>query len=125
MHNGTLIRNGTVYDGSGKSPITADVRVRDGNIVEIAVGLPVHDEQVVDAGGLLVVPGLIDLHVHVYSGMGLYSVDAGEAGLKCGVTTLLDTGTAGALTYPTFHRFVMPQAKEDIFALLNISMIGC
>src|SRR5687767_13879189 len=117
MSSGYLIRNGTVCDGSSDAPAKADVRVRGGEITEIAPHLPLHDDQVIDAAGLLITPGLIDLHTHVYSGMGLYSVDADEAGLRTGVTTLLDTGTAGALTYPTFHRFVMPQAKEDIFAL--------
>lgn len=125
MAAGVLITNGEVYDGGGGPPVRADVRVQGADIVEIAPGLPARGDRVIDASGLLVTPGLIDLHVHVYSGMGIVSVDAEEAGLRTGVTTLLDTGSAGALTYPTFHRFVMPQAREDIFALLNISMIGC
>jgi dihydroorotase len=125
MIAGYLIRGGEVYDGSGAPPAAVDVRVRDGRIAEIGPHLPDQGDEAVDAAGLIVAPGLIDLHAHVYAGMGLYAVDPEQAGLRTGVTTLLDTGTAGALTYPTFHRFVMPQAREEIFALLNISMIGC
>ena len=49
-------------------------------------------EEVIEADGLIVAPGLIDLHVHVFSGIGLYSIDPFEAGLRTGVTTMLDTG---------------------------------
>lgn len=122
----SLIRNGQVYDGLGNPPKSVDVRLANGLIQEIGPKLlPAENENVIDAAGLIVAPGLIDLHVHVFTGMGLYSVDPMDAGLRTGVTTMLDTGTAGSLTYETFERFVMPQAQEEIYALLNISMIGC
>jgi dihydroorotase len=121
-----LIRGGTVYDGSGAPGHAADVRVHGEQITDIGPNLPHHPgEQIVDATGLIVSPGLIDLHVHVFSGVGRWSVDPDQAGLRTGVTTLLDTGTAGALTYPAFHRFVIEPAGEDVFALLNIAAIGC
>jgi dihydroorotase len=124
MPTGYLIQNGQVYDGSGSSPAAVDIRVGGHEITEIGAHLPVQGERAIDASGLLVTPGLVDLHTHVYSGMGDFAVDPEAAGLRTGVTTLLDTGTAGALTYPTFHRFVMPVAQEDIFALLHISRFG-
>lgn len=101
-----------------------DVRIVSGKIQELGANLAAHGEEVIDAAGLIVSPGLIDLHVHVFSGMGLYSVDPVDAGLRTGVTTMLDTGTAGALSYATMAKFVIPAAEEDVFALLNISMIG-
>ena len=73
--NPTLIRGGTVYDGSGSAPQRIDIRLANGMIAEIGAGLTTHGEEVIDASGLLVAPGLIDLHVHVFSGIGLYSVD--------------------------------------------------
>ena len=82
-------------------------------------------DKIIDATGLLVVPGLIDLHVHVFRGTGQWSIEPERAGLRTGVTTVLDTGSAGALTYETFHRYIISESKEDIFALLNISVIGC
>jgi predicted amidohydrolase len=44
--------------------------------------------------------------------MGLYSVDPSDAGLRTGVTSMLDTGTAGALTYPNFARLIIPQPTK-------------
>jgi dihydroorotase len=120
----SLIRNGEVYDGTGSSPQKVDLRIANGEIQEIGPNLAARGEDVIEADGLIVAPGLIDLHVHVFSGIGLYSIDPVEAGLRTGVTTMLDTGTAGALTYANMARFVIPAAKEDVFALLNISMIG-
>lgn len=125
MTEGYLIRRGQVLDGSGAPAVEADVRVKGQTISEIGPALASDGEEVVEASGLLVVPGLIDLHVHVFSGAGQWSIDPDRAGLSSGVTTVVDTGTSGALTYENFHRFVIAQAQEDVFALLNISIIGC
>ena len=119
-----LVRNGDVYDGTGSPPRRVDLRVANGQIQKIGPNLAADGEEVIDAEGLIVAPGLIDLHVHVFSGIGLYSIDPFEAGLRTGVTTMLDTGTAGALTYANMARFIIPASREDVFALLNISMIG-
>jgi dihydroorotase len=120
---GYLIKNGRVFDAGSES--RADVRIKGKTVVEIAPNLPPLGDKVIDASGLLVTPGLIDLHVHVFSGMGLWAIDPSDAGLRTGVTAMLDTGTAGAMTYPAFHRFVISQAREDVYALINISMVGC
>ena len=119
-----LIRNGDVFDGSGSPAQRVDLRLSNGLISEIGTNLKSQGEQIIEADGLIVAPGLIDLHVHVFSGIGLYSIDPAEAGLRTGVTTMLDTGTAGALTYANMARFIMPAAQEDVYAMLNISMIG-
>jgi len=123
--NDYLIRNGEVFDGSGSAPKRVDVRVVGSTIQEIGAGLPARESIVVDAGGLLVTPGLIDLHVHTFTGMGQFAISPEEAGLRTGVTAMLDAGTAGKLTYPAFERLVIERAREDVFALLNISIIGC
>jgi dihydroorotase len=121
---GYLITGGQVYVGDDAALARGDVRVREGLIHEIGRDLSSDGDVVVPAGDCIVAPGLIDLHVHVFSGVGIYSIDAAAAGLARGVTTMLDTGTAGALTYPAFERFVAGPAAEDVYALLNISMIG-
>ncbi len=113
-----------MYDGSGDAPSALDLRIQNSLIQEVGTGLKPGGGQVIDATGLIVAPGLIDLHSHVFSEMGLFSVDFSDAGLRTGVTTLLDTGSAGALSYPVFHRYIISRSKEDIFALLNISQIG-
>jgi N-acyl-D-aspartate/D-glutamate deacylase len=59
-----LIRGGTVVDGTGAPGYRADVRVRDGVIVDIADGLDRDGEPELDAGGAVVTPGFIDSHTH-------------------------------------------------------------
>lgn len=120
-----LIRGGLVVDGSGAAGVIADVRTDGGTIAEIGQNLAARGETEIDAKGLIVAPGLIDLHAHVFDGTGIWAIDAQSCGLKTGVTTLLDTGTAGSLNYRTFEKYVMPTAREEIYALLNISMLGC
>jgi dihydroorotase len=119
-----IIKNGTIYDGKGGAPFEADLKIADGKIVEIASDIPAGNESTFDAKGLIVTPGLIDFHVHVYDGMNLHSISPADAGLKTGVTTMLDFGSAGAMNYGTFHQYVIPAARETIFTLLNISYFG-
>ncbi|WP_010586147.1 amidohydrolase family protein [Schlesneria paludicola] len=123
-NSGYLIKNGEVHNGLGGPAERVDIRVTDGVISEISSNLAPAGDKLIEADGLIVAPGLIDLHTHVFSGIGLYSVDPVDAGLRTGVTSMLDTGTAGSLTYPNFERFIIRPADEDIYALLNISMIG-
>jgi len=60
-----LIRNGLVFDGTGAPPRAHDVAIRDGRIDAIGPQLPaVHADQVVDAAGKWVLPGLLDIHTH-------------------------------------------------------------
>tara|TARA_R110002049_G_scaffold32774_1_gene108607 strand:+ start:14667 stop:16388 length:1722 start_codon:yes stop_codon:yes gene_type:complete len=70
MLNQILIRGGMVVDGTGAPAFTADVRVRDGRIAEVASGLqPEAQEQVVDASGCYVSPGFIETHTHFDANM--------------------------------------------------------
>lgn len=85
-----VIRNGTIVDGSGGRPYVGDVAVRDGVIVEVGAvtgsesGDPPH---VIDAAGLLVTPGFVDLHTH-YDGQSIWS-DRLNPSSAHGVTTAL------------------------------------
>ncbi|MEO8039000.1 MAG: amidohydrolase family protein [Betaproteobacteria bacterium] len=58
-----LIRGARVFDGSGNAPVTADVAVRDGRIVEVGTAAE-GAREVVDAGGLALMPGIVDVHTH-------------------------------------------------------------
>jgi dihydroorotase len=77
----------------------------------------------IDVTGKLVVPGLIDLHAHVFAGQDL-GVDPDVVGPQSGTTTFIDTGTAGAHTFGAFRRGTIDRAIPRIRAFLNISTIG-
>ncbi|PHM09742.1 N-acyl-D-amino-acid deacylase family protein [Nostoc sp. 'Peltigera malacea cyanobiont' DB3992] len=59
-----LIQNGLIFDGLGSAPVRGDVGIENGQIVEIAPSFPVEAREVVDASGLWVTPGFIDIHTH-------------------------------------------------------------
>ena len=74
--------------------------------------------------GLLVVPGLIDLHVHVYDGVSHYGIDADTYLLRRGTTTGVDVGSAGAQTFPGLRRLVVERAQTRVYAYLHIAVEG-
>ncbi len=76
-----VIRSASVLDGSGADPVVADVRTAGGVIERIAPGItPVEGDEVVDAGGLTLAPGFVDLHSH----SDLYTVQPVDAGAPVG-----------------------------------------
>jgi N-acyl-D-aspartate/D-glutamate deacylase len=81
-----VIRGGTVFDGTGAAPRTADVGIRDGKVVAIGPGLP-DGARTIDAGGRWVMPGLIDVHTH-YDAEVLLSPGLGESA-RHGTTSIV------------------------------------
>ncbi len=81
-----VIRGGTVFDGTGAAPITADVGIRDGKVAAIGQGLPA-GARTVDAHGRWVLPGLIDVHTH-YDAEVLLSPGLGES-VRHGTTSVI------------------------------------
>lgn len=107
-----------------------DVAIRNGKIAALEADInPALADKTVDVTGLYVTPGLIDIHVHVYHTRepeGL-SVMADSHSFRSGVTTFVDTGTAGARHFLHFKRTVIDLSKTRIFAFINIvdqGMIG-
>lgn len=126
-----LIHNGTVIDPVVNLQAPRDVVVANGRIAALlepesaeAAAAAANAKTVVDATGLLVTPGMIDVHVHIFSSFSHYGVDVDPSCLARGVTTVLDAGSAGAQTYPAFKRYVIDVSDTRVFALLNISNIG-
>lgn len=120
-----VVGGGTVIDPSSGRNGPADVGVRDGRITAIEPHLSGSDAtDVLDAAGQYVVPGLVDLHVHVYPGVADLSVEADPTCLGRGVTTAVDAGSAGANTWPGFRRGVVQPSRGRILAFLNISLTG-
>jgi len=122
-----VIRGGTVVDPAQDLQAPRDVAVSDGKIaalLEPDAGETIEAGKVVEATGLLVTPGLIDVHVHIFPSISHYGVDVDPSCLARGVTTVLDAGSAGAQTFPAFKRYVIDVSDTRVFAMLNISGIG-
>jgi len=120
-----LLKDGTVVDPSQEIHDVRDVAISDGKIAAVEAGI---DEgsarEVVDATGLIVMPGLVDLHVHVFWGASHYGIDPDYGNVAKGVTTALDAGSSGARTFLAFRRYVLERSETRLYALLNISAMG-
>jgi dihydroorotase len=121
-----IVRGGRVVDPSQDLDTIADVGIRGQRIAAIGADLVATGVrgEVVDARGLVVTPGWIDLHTHVYWGGAPLGIEPDPHCLQRGVTTAVDAGTAGASTFPGFKRYVIDVSATRIVAMLNISMIG-
>ena len=120
-----LIAGGTLIDPGSGLHAPGDVAIADGRIGAIGSDLPTSAARdVIDATDLLVVPGLVDLHVHVYWGVADLSVEADPTCLGRGATTVVDAGSAGANTFPGFRRSVVEPSIGRVLAYLNISAMG-
>lgn len=98
---------------SGGRVVSADTPINNDNVREI-----------IDVSGKYVVPGLIDLHTHVYHGGTSLGVHPDRLARRAGVTTFVDAGSAGAGNFPGFHDHVIQPSRSRILAFLNISFSG-
>ncbi len=120
-----LLKGGEVIDPSQGLRGKMDVAVKDGAVSQVASGISVKEaKRVINVPGKLVVPGLIDLHCHVYEGVNQTGINPDLAGVRSGVTTLVDAGSAGCYTFGGFPQYVVPQSKTRIFCMLHISRTG-
>ena len=93
----TLIKNGTIIDGTGRLRYDGDVGIRGGKIEAIGSLGEVEAGRIVDAEGLIVAPGFIDMHSH--SDMSLFDDPGGESKVHQGVTTEV-TGNCSYSPFP-------------------------
>ncbi len=121
----TVIHGGTVIDPASGRHGRSDVGVADGRIVAIEPHISLGAAaDALDATDLLVVPGLVDLHVHVYWGGADLSIEPGPHDLARGVTTMADAGSSGANNFAGFRRFLIEPFEGTILAYLNIAVMG-
>jgi len=123
-----LLKGGHVIDGKNKIDAVRDVAIQDGKIAEVSADIPgAKAAKVVDVSGLYVVPGLVDMHVHVYAGTGRRGAYDGDNSVypdgftfRVGVTTVADAGSSGWRNFPDFKDRVIDRAKTRVLAFLNI-----
>lgn len=125
MEYDIVIKGGTVIDPSQGINAVLDVGITNGTVTSLERSISdVRARDVLEADGLVVTPGLIDLHTHVWWGVAHLAVEADSVSVQRGVTTAVDAGSAGANTMPGFQRYVIDQAQTRVLAFLHISGMG-
>ena len=125
-----VLQGGTLVDAKNAISARRDVAIAGGRIAAVAPNIPASDaKKVVDVSGLYVTPGLIDIHVHVFSGdgpeyMGVSSVSPDDHSFRNGVTTMVDAGSSGWKSFPDFKRRTIDRSQTRVLALLNIVGAG-
>ena len=123
-----LLRGGHLIDPKNKINAVRDVAILDGKVAAVAEKIdPAEAFKVVDASGLYVTPGLIDIHVHVYTGTGERNSYAGDNSVppdgftfRVGVTTVADAGCAGWRNFEDFKERIIDRSRTRVLALINI-----
>ncbi|MFC0410695.1 amidohydrolase/deacetylase family metallohydrolase [Roseomonas elaeocarpi] len=120
-----ILRGGRVIDPSQRIDGIMDVGFRDGQVARVAPALAAEAHtDVRDVAGHVVTPGLIDLHTHVYDGGTSLGIDAEHFARISGVTTAVDTGSAGPGNFRGFRRHVIERSAVRILAYLHVSHAG-
>ncbi|HET7036527.1 MAG TPA: hypothetical protein VFI42_12665, partial [Thermomicrobiaceae bacterium] len=120
-----VVRGGRVIDPAQGLDAAADVAITGQKIMAVGPDLITDGTRdLVDATGLLVTPGMVDLHTHVFWGVPPLGVEPDPHCLARGVTTAVDAGSAGAATFPAFRRYIIDVSATRIVAMLHISSIG-
>lgn len=116
-----VIKGGHVIDPKNNINELMDLAIQNGKIVKLAKNIdPKQAMQVVDARGLYVTPGLIDIHSHNFPGIRAGDPDPDGFTLRNGVTTTVDAGSSGWKSFPAFKKQTIDRSQTRVLAWLNI-----
>ncbi len=120
-----IIAGGRVIDPVNGLDTIADVAIFDGRIAAVGRDLPrSHHVAIQDANGLIVTPGLIDIHTHIYHKATAYGVDPDPVARRSGTVTMVDAGSAGAGNFAGLRDFIFDRSPLRLLAYVNISYPG-
>ncbi|MBV9551817.1 MAG: amidohydrolase/deacetylase family metallohydrolase [Alphaproteobacteria bacterium] len=121
----TVIAGGRVIDPRNKLDAVCDIAIRKGRIAAVGHTLARGTAKVIDASGLVLTPGLIDTHAHVYEHVsGDFGLNPDIVGVRSGVTTVVDQGGPSALTFDGFRKFIVEKAKSRVLAFISAYLAG-
>jgi dihydroorotase len=110
-----VIKGGDVLDPSQNLRARRDIGIRFGTIEAVEADIPAERAQkVLDAGGKLVTPGLVDVHTHVYPYGSAIGIPADELVAHQATTTCVSAGDTGANNFAAFRRYVAAQTRTRL-----------
>jgi dihydroorotase len=123
-----LLRGGHLIDSRNNISATRDVAIAAGKIAAVAPQInSAEASKTIGASGLYVVPGLVDIHTHVYAGTGEKGSYAGDNSLypdgftlRACVTTIADAGSSGWRNFEDFKQRIINRSQTRVLAFLNI-----
>jgi predicted amidohydrolase len=119
-----LIRGGMVVDPARDFCDQRDVLIRGNSFVDLTAGEPAEAEEVIDAAGCLVMPGLIDNHTHCFFGGSELGFAPDPSLLPMGVTAAVDQGSSGIANCDGFIQTVVNHSQMRIFCNIHVSPTG-
>ncbi|AJY73494.1 amidohydrolase/deacetylase family metallohydrolase [Paenibacillus beijingensis] len=120
-----IIKGGRLLSKSDGLDVIGDIAVKNGKIAAIGGTLESGpDTVVIDAKDCYVSPGFIDLHIHGYAYNTDYGTFPDKVGVLTGVTTVVDQGSCGALTFPGFKHYMIETSKSRVLSFINIGAVG-
>jgi dihydroorotase len=120
-----VVKSGRVIDPKNGLDAIRDIGIRRGRIAAVAPKLDPGAAKLIDAKGLIVTPGLIDTHAHVYEHVsGDFGLNPDLVGIRTGVTTVVDQGGPSALTFDGFRKFIVEKAKTRVLAFISAYLAG-
>jgi dihydroorotase len=132
QHFDTVLKGGHVVDPRNAIDAVLDVGILDQKIAAVEKNIaPSAADKVIDVSGLIVAPGLVDIHTHVYAGTGLRGAYDGDNSvypdgftLRSCVTTVADAGSSGWKNFPDFKDRIIDRSKTRVLVFLNIVGAG-
>ncbi len=120
-----VIKGATILDPSTGINEKKDLSVSRGKIEEVSNSISEGSAlKVIDASGMILTPGFVDIHTHVANKVIGLCIDPSENCLMKGTTTVADAGSCGELNFDPFKEYVIKKSKARILAFLNIESLG-
>jgi len=120
-----VIKGGDVLDPSQSLKAKRDIGIRWGTIEAVEAEIPAERSlNTIDASGKLVLPGLVDLHCHVYPYGSAIGIPADELVQFQGTTTVVSAGDAGVNNLAALRRYIVAQSRARIYAFVHIANNG-
>jgi len=119
-----VVKGATVLDPFQGIYEKKDIAISNGKIEDIAGQISGSGSKIIDASGLIVSPGFVDIHAHVAFNVVRLSINPEENCLQKGTTAVVDAGSSGELNFTPFNEFVIKKNMVQILAFLNIESLG-